>query len=368
MSSWIDNAYGSNKAKSQDVPPSRPITQGNKLSLQNRVLEVLKIEPGHRSLSTEEIYAKSNIDITTRDDVIILLKGNPKVKMTEDGKYAFKDVYDIRNRTDILNCLKDESKGIRLKLIVDNYMEIEDDVRQYAYNTEIIVDRNGEKNDATLFDRGATYRVPLSGTVSIRKHSSMLVTSHDLRSEITRGDAIYIQDMVFRVSYKGGVNSRLGPCKWEFVSGASSTTPAETRDGQPFQDSFDSERLPLDRMWKGGDINNIKVYKEGCSDDIRLLWNSTSERDDFPIDRKALDNIMLRQGLLSREQVNKRKAQERSINERKRKAKLKLNSQNKIRKKRKRLNTTDTNAHMENTEIGNRAAAMEINSGSFHTG
>ena len=156
-----------------------------------------------------------------------------------------------------------------------------------------------------LFPRIAEndYQVRVSGTASAPfAGCTYLVTSHDLRCELRRGDAIVFQNKVYRVSGETTATSAGRDVDWLSLNAApysASSVAERKRANAPFKHEFDATKLPIHPPFRGAfPVVDAAITKYGCTNDVRDEWHRLSVLADSRFvspehDRRALNTALV---------------------------------------------------------------------------
>jgi hypothetical protein len=150
----------------------------------------------------------------------------------------------------------------------------------------IIAIQNLSHRSLVLYPRGIKYLTALSGTVSVDKGRLYVSTTHNLVSEIRRGDALRIDGHICRVStaplqaVKTAVEERV--CGFplighsfiftfalQFSHSASSVRPRSSRTEYAL--AFTAEVLPLESPFPGESVRGVVAHKEGNALGVNVL-------------------------------------------------------------------------------------------------
>lgn len=86
-------------------------------------------------------------------------------------------------------------------IILYRYRDCEQDLKSLIEKGDVIHLRKAENDKSSLiFHRGCHFQTELSGKVNVRKGDIYIETTLDSRDEIRRGDAIYINNIMYRVN------------------------------------------------------------------------------------------------------------------------------------------------------------------------
>mmetsp|Transcript_12535 Transcript_12535/g.22728 ORF Transcript_12535/g.22728 Transcript_12535/m.22728 type:complete len:398 (-) Transcript_12535:1655-2848(-) len=304
-----------------------------------RIRQYLQRLPQHPFVQYSRINEDIGIDLHLNEDVLQRLKVSELIEIDEnEEKIRFKprvEVHDINSLLKALDRFPDgisiqeleESGPADIRLVVD---------KAITWGLVIAIrNRNtvGGSSNLLLFPKGPSFLVPLQGKFKAEVSKAKLESTADVRKEVRRGDAIIvgreganafndfdgvdeekIKDSCFRVS-NDTVGSRLEEVNYgrivdgvlkNFVpySRSSSSLPAQGPDVE-YKRKFTDTKIPIAPAYKGKrNLENVQVYKHGCTNDIREMWREATKRHKYrATDSGAatLNNQLLQRSLCTKE-------------------------------------------------------------------
>ena len=343
------------------------------VEMQAEIVNYLKDLTSERTASADDILANLDIDLLGRHNrVTSMLRSNPKVDFIENRDKIFKIKYrtkfELRNKEELLNMIDRLKYGIPQSDVENCYEGVVDDIKMCIVSGQIIASKykDGSSKDFILYPRDKPFYVTLSGDVIAMHESDSITTTVDITKEIRRGDAIMVgnDDNWFRVDCSIDKGRAQQPERAKPPLSASSVQDLPSRNEyfKPFTDTV----LPLSHSYIDASLENASGYgssigrsrkvtckaiKHGCTNDIRQLWEQTTEdlkpfqstiSEEFD---RNIENYLLKEGLIQQRGLSVRK----NANS----ASSTGPAQKKMRKQYKaRQSSRPSNMHLAGTELG----------------
>ena len=289
-----------------------------------RLLEFLREVKDHHALTASEVLDASGVDVQ-EEHMMAALKAHRRVDVREDKetkqlKFAYKPIYKITCDDDLLTYLANAgSKGLRRIDVEDGGTATKNIVLSMILRGRMIVEKHATAADEFLYRRNDAYYVPLPGTAEVPPHGRSLITTHDLTSEVRRGDLILIQSAGTLDPYRVlGVERERAKKKYlpKCVDSlrrlpsrySASSWPTAKKDLTKIAIEcektllpFDARYVPIDPPFRGEEgLKNAKLFKLGATNDFRDLWRSVCKEESFeyPTHADKLDSFLQKHKLV----------------------------------------------------------------------
>ena len=158
------SSAGASSASSRDLFATRTTdrSSGPNFSILAKIIKYMKVRYAQEdtdALTLDELLDETNqLDIGMKQKQWLeteALRNNPKVEVTEDGKYAFKPVYRLRDKRSLIRLLdrfdREGKGGIALDDIVESLPKAERILAQVA-SSIIVVTRPQDKKKIVFFN------------------------------------------------------------------------------------------------------------------------------------------------------------------------------------------------------------------------
>lgn len=117
-----------------------------------------------QSFSSEELLAKTGVDIENSHEISLSLKGDAsKVIREEDGKWRWASKYPVRNFNQLLTLMCRNTDGIVERDLYDSYKGVKDDIKKLKKRSAVYEIKSGSK--ILLFPRDDRFQVNISDEV-----------------------------------------------------------------------------------------------------------------------------------------------------------------------------------------------------------
>ena len=271
----------------------------NPAIVRDKVLEQLRRKGGYVYISASELSRALGVDAVTLRRA---LRGNKAVREsvhpgTKEVQYAFASKYKLKDSDDLLALLTDASDGVREADLKFTYPGIEEDVVALREHARVVAVRNAEDKTTVLFPRRMRYLTRLSASIEVpaqKGAKNEVDTSDDVRGEVRPGDIIRVDGVDVRLSTRGGA-SQLS---------CSSVKDHSTSDKYDKRNT--AETLFLNHPYVGPAYSGDRVFKHGCTNDIRTMWHAA--QGELPVERREVQDELVKAGLMKAEDVGVRRA------------------------------------------------------------
>lgn len=158
-----DNTSTSNSSeKHKDLFARIPASSGSNFSIHAKIIKHMKVrfaQGDADALTLEELLDETNqLDISSRERQWLeteALRNNPKVEVTEDGKYAFKPAFRLRDRKGLHKLLdkydREGKGGIWMEDIQESLPTTERAIKQLG-DKVIVLTRQTDKRKVVFFN------------------------------------------------------------------------------------------------------------------------------------------------------------------------------------------------------------------------
>ena len=321
---------------------------GTDPTLSTRIFTVLKFLqeiPEYAAVSFDRLLGDTGLDLDLHDDLKQALLRNPKVTI-KDNTIAYKPKYRFNNLAKMIEVLESAQsiKGITSAEVLEACQDpfrAEELMNDAILSGLVITLKSGRSNtDKVFFPRGKRFFVELSGKFKVVSGREVIVCDEaEPVKEVNRGDAIFLGNeylkflksdqyekamkLTRRVSlcsnpatltsqgYNHSQNlvTNLYQNKSPFSCSSMDKSNLEAEHKQTtFIYKFTDKKLPVDPPLSTinsteGEID-VKLFKYGCTNDVRDLWRKVSEKTCFKAEQKpSLIKEMLAEGLITEEQI-----------------------------------------------------------------
>lgn len=350
------------------------------------VIKLLKTQPGPctgsqiSDLSGGIRIGNITLDSSSSNEppqtVMDLLKNSPLVRIDYENKtiefsHPMRDVKNLV--TFVTDHYNDEKQGVSREALIeyDETKEWATQIRHHLHHGDLIGLKHTAKHEVGLFPRNSDKMlVPLSSTVSCTPDDPYLICKSDVRHEVRVGDLIVVCNKTYRVSGTpltvGNVNSASADDWLSTLAAPYSSSSIEQKkisaaDERAMESGksnykfpFTAEKLPIEPPFQeSSPMENVTVYKVGCTNDIRQVWHDTAKSlaGQYQLSNallnKNLDNKLISLGVFTQELMNSYNhvALEHANLQTAQKAK-KMEEESKVRKRRRVVSANVTNIHM----------------------
>lgn len=320
------------------------------------VLKYLQQMPNYAPVSFDRLLSEIGLDIELHADLKEALARNEKVKLT-DTSISYKPKYQFRTLTMFMEALESHKsmKGITSVEVLEacqNESIAQRLMTEAVISGLVICFKSGRSTtDKVFFPRGKKFLTELSGTFKLVKNKHAIVCEDaEVTKEVNRGDAVFIgieflkavreeryeeaAQYARRVSlsydaqllnhgneqvHKSQLASHLFHNQSPFSATSMSKSQLEAEHKEiTFNYKFTDTKLPLDPSLVASgqhllqnkdsgelaDKKEVRLYKFGCTNDIRSLWRKVSEKTCFKAEQQSnLLKEMVSEGLITREQI-----------------------------------------------------------------
>jgi hypothetical protein len=264
----------------------------SKLDKQAEVVLYLQKLTSDQSATNVDIQKELGIFLDGKDaEVLSMLRYNKAVEViapSYDGGevlYRYHAKYKVGNRYELLALIERSYAGILQSDIKACYPAVEDDIKDMIVGGDVLACHNkGNEggNDVALFSRGHPFFVELSGEVTAQPGCDFLTTSHDITSEVRRGDALCLDygstgAKWFRIDCAIHAGTTRQPERGTPPLTVSSIRERALKQ-KTFAKVFNDCTIPLDADYTSSGPSTGGAIKHGCTNDIRALWESTVEK------------------------------------------------------------------------------------------
>ena len=252
---------------------------------------------------------------------------------------------DLRfsNKYELVNVIDRSKSGLSRADLLNCYPGIESDISEMITNGDIIAVKNRETRIEILYPRGTPFFSKLSGNISGQVNSQILITSEDLREEIRRGEAIFVDGHWYRVG--SNLFNRPGSQPQRAKPPLSVTSHEDLSSKNEYAVPFTSTEVPLDVNIPSS-FKDLQGMKYGCTNDVKLRWKRTLEDMRRFSDESKLQAELLRLKLLTKPGIASTQRVHTNL----------LESKRIKRKTRTSKFTRLTNTHLKGTAIGDLLA------------
>jgi len=293
--------------------------------------------PGHPFVSFTDLDNALQIDLNMEDELLERLGKSEMILVdTGNSRIKFQPRINVRDLQSLLRELKRFPDGLSITEIeVSGPANISQELEKAVVMGLVIAVRNRNKSAGSsplvIFPRGESFLVPLSGTFNVPENKSVLESSQDVTMEVRRGDAFVIgEDAVdgFLDDDVAKIQSRCVRVSNEPFSSSGGSSISDVfesirRTGTPYSRSsskeapvpkegdyfevFGDSKVPFaPRLDKLHAMNGIKVFKHGCTNDVKKIWKNVTKRYRFRAEDKAsLDRLLLDNNLSTTEDLEK---------------------------------------------------------------
>ena len=252
-----------------------------------------------QSANFVDIFRELKIDLNKDYEVLSMLLSNPRIECEKlgnsDYNLRFLSKHNIRDKRELLIRINLIKNGISLADIQECYDGIVDDVMNAIVSGDIIAIKNRISKELILYPRMKAFLTRLSGNVQVTAGSNLVVTDNNLTNEIYRGEAICLDNSYwYRVSCATSNNENASNNAPTSVSLEKELPINLTRHS--YVCPFTARVLPLDGAYEGGNViikeeaaasedepppaplpHTCSAIRHGCTNDIKALWNQTTE-------------------------------------------------------------------------------------------
>jgi len=277
--------------------------------------------PGHPFVSFEDVNDQLSINLHIEPELLERLGENEMIQV-EASRIKFKPRFNIVDIPSLIEALNKHPTGIAIEEIVDCGPEdIRDDVYEAIHGGLCISIKCKAQggpaggNTLVLFPPGDSFLCALDGQFTGDKSKPYKLTpTEDVTAQVRPGDAILVGDhgllalrdgrsdsYLQRVTNGDGSMDQMERISKNIVPYSRSNTPRPAEKSKLLS-TLDYSSNVFVEPGIFVDTQGCTVYKHGCHNDIREVWNKVCSKFSFTVNRSdELDQELLANNLIKKE-------------------------------------------------------------------
>ena len=323
--SWRDQLFSTSAVRDEErlsdgeVDPNQEPLLDGEVDIAEKIIQVthyLKRVDDYDAVTYRELRTYVGVDLWRDEELLERLETkNPNVFVDRDTRTLnYVTAIGVKKKEDLPTQLDLHRSGVLLsELKEESYSGVEYDVAKLVHTGKVLAVNGREISKTLLYPRyKQNLIIELPGSVSVAKGSRFIRTDCDLRDFIRRGDLIIIgrtsskaassstsssssssssssaaaSSSSVEVNSNGGHSFRVSTASLEGMhanwhcqlNAASSSAPATaTIPARCFP--FTASVLPLDEIYQGPTLKDVKAERFGCTSLHRRVWDEVEKME-----------------------------------------------------------------------------------------